>query len=82
MGNMGYCRFQNTLNDLKDCRDAMSGGDLSEMSNMEEFAFTELILLCREIAEQFEDYSEDEIKQYVKDAQGSRRDFNNDEDED
>lgn len=82
MANMGYCRFQNTSNDLRDCKDAIAGSDLAEMSNREEFAFTELILLCREIAEQFEDYSEDEIKQYVKDAQGKRSDFNNDEDED
>lgn len=30
MSNMSYCRFENTLGDLRDCRDAMDETDLSE----------------------------------------------------
>ena len=29
MANMSYCRFQNTLNDLRDCLGALGGSKLS-----------------------------------------------------
>lgn len=29
MANMSYCRFENTLNDLKDCTEHMEDDDLS-----------------------------------------------------
>lgn len=51
MSNRSYCRFQNTLSDLYDCRSA-----LSEISNLDELGDDEcraarrLIALCREIA--------------------------------
>ena len=56
MPNMSYCKFQNTIGDLRDCHRTMQGeeryyqgkDDLSE----EEFAaMTELIELCKEIVE-------------------------------
>lgn len=62
MANMSYCRFQNTLNDLRDCANALEelqenevmplpGGELS----MEEaHAAKRLIELCKTIAEGFE----------------------------
>ena len=44
MGNMSYCRFQNTVGDLEDCYDAiMEGG---ELSSEEESAKDRLIELC------------------------------------
>ena len=46
MGNMSYCRFQNTLQDLRDCYNNMNG-DLSEE---EQRAKEEIIELCKEIA--------------------------------
>ena len=57
MSNMSYCRFQNTLNDLRDCAYAMSEDYEEEESlSMDEVrARDNLIALCGEIAEQFPD---------------------------
>lgn len=51
MGNMGYCRFQNTRQDLQDCYDHLFDNDLSED---EERARKRLIRLCQEIAAETE----------------------------
>lgn len=51
MANMGYMRFQNTLNDLRDCNDHLFDEDLSED---EERARKQLINLCLDIASEFE----------------------------
>lgn len=55
MSNMSYCRFQNTLRDLKDCLDALCDidGNLSELSKEEARAADGLILVCEEIAGNF-----------------------------
>ena len=55
MSNMSYCRFQNTLRDLKDCLDALCDidGNLSELSKEEARAADNLILVCEEIAGNF-----------------------------
>ena len=45
MSNMSYCRFQNTLPDLRDCRDALD----DEVGPEEEAARKKLIKICREI---------------------------------
>lgn len=50
MANMGYCRFENTLGDLRDCYEAMDDGDLSEAETK---ARQKLIRLCATIAEEF-----------------------------
>lgn len=57
MSNMSYCKFQNTLPDLRDCADALfdSDGDLSDLSEEEQHAARALIRLCCEIAEGFGD---------------------------
>jgi polyhydroxyalkanoate synthesis regulator phasin len=57
--NMSYCRFQNTLSDLQDCFNNLPNGDLS---NDEANAFVDLVLLAKEIAEQYEEYNETELK--------------------
>jgi len=49
MGNMSYCRFENTLADLYDCDENMDNTE--EMSRMEWNARQELVKLCRSIAE-------------------------------
>ena len=46
MGNMGYCKFQNTLGDLQECRDSLE----DDVSPDEAKARKKLIQLCREIA--------------------------------
>ena len=47
MANMGYCRFQNTLSDLRDCEEHLYDNDLSEE---EEQAKERLVELCKNIA--------------------------------
>jgi len=47
-GNMAYCRFQNTLADLRDC---LTHWDDDQISREEEDARTKLAALCEEIAE-------------------------------
>lgn len=56
MSNMSYCRFTNTLSDLRDCYEHMDG--LGEkLSEEEARARKRLIDLCAEIAD---DYRDDE----------------------
>ena len=56
MANIGYCRFQNTLPDLYDCHDHLFD---SMLSHKEKVARNRLIDLCREIAEETDDFGED-----------------------
>ena len=46
MGNMAYCRFSNTVNDLRECYDHIDDDDLSEI---EEKARKALISICKRI---------------------------------
>lgn len=48
MSNMSYCRFQNTVNDLQDCADAIEETD--DLSPEEARARIRLIKLCQQIA--------------------------------
>lgn len=50
MSNMGYCRFQNTLQDLTECAEYI--GDRLE-SEEEEDARLQLVNLCKYIHETF-----------------------------
>ena len=49
MPNLSYCRFRNTLNDLRACGEALS--DNAVLSREEAKAAKRLIELCREIAD-------------------------------
>lgn len=53
MANMSYCRFRNTLKDLRDCEEAMNHGEDSDLDKEEERAKKRLIRLCVEIARDF-----------------------------
>lgn len=48
---MSYCRFRNTLNDLRDCVDHL-GDPEEEMSDEERSAKKSLVALCSEIADE------------------------------
>ena len=48
MSNMSYCRFRNTLSDLRDCQEAMD--DTNDLSEGEALARERLIKLCVQIA--------------------------------
>jgi hypothetical protein len=64
MANMSYCRFENTFNDLQDCHDEMCNGGVEEnLSRTESRSFAELVELCRQIAETYEDVNYDELKE-------------------
>jgi hypothetical protein len=63
MANMSYCRFQNTLGDFEDCLDALNSG--KAMSDDEQRAAFWLIKQARELAEQFADHSDEEIKEFL-----------------
>ena len=50
MANMSYCKFRNTLEDLRDCYDAIN----DEIKEEEFEAKKQLIELCKIIAEEAE----------------------------
>lgn len=57
MSNLSYCRFQNTLEDLVDCLDALRDGAMRRVDNEDEReAMLDLILVCRDIADEFGEY--------------------------
>jgi TfoX/Sxy family transcriptional regulator of competence genes len=60
MGNMSYCRFENTYEDLQDCYDALGEKSLDELSETEKKYAKKLIKMCRDIADDFLDDEDDE----------------------
>jgi hypothetical protein len=60
MGNMSYCRFENTLKDLEDCDEHL---DTKVNSKEEHEARKELIKLCISIASGFE--NEEDVEQQM-----------------
>lgn len=50
--NMGYCRFENTVPDLRDCYDHIKDDDLSESEKM---ARRHLVILCKRVVEAYGD---------------------------
>ena len=60
MINMSYCRFQNTLQALKECSDALDGlcGELGELSAEERRAAIQLVRTCDAMARDYCDAME------------------------
>ena len=54
MGNMSYCRFENTARDLKDCVDAIQNQEMEDLSSYELRGLKDLLEYCRTILH-FED---------------------------
>ena len=55
MGNMSYCRFENTSSDLRDCMEALEELDVEQVAEMSEYerdGLIELIQLANEISNQ------------------------------
>ena len=50
MANMSYCRFENTLKDLRDCCNNMDSDDLSQS---EFYARKQMIELCMSLASEY-----------------------------
>ena len=51
MANMSYCRFQNTLTDLRDCYDHMDNED--DLSPEEQKARNDILELAAELIEDY-----------------------------
>lgn len=68
MGNMSYCRFENTLRDLEECHSALNRiyDEVNEMSKYEKNAVVELVDLCKIISHE---WAVDEIEEIIKDAE-------------
>jgi len=49
MPNMSYCRFENTVRDMRDCVNAIEDRETDELSNYEVNALSEFLDLAREI---------------------------------
>lgn len=72
MANMSYCKFRNTLEDLKDCIETIN--DPSDIEE-EEAARKKLIATCRKIASEAEEdggvkteLTKGDIQKYVEDG--------------
>jgi hypothetical protein len=73
MPNMSYCRFQNTLNDLRDCEEALADGD--ELSAEEARAAKKLLNLCADISGT---YSEEDIEDMEEKCDDCGKPYRND----
>jgi len=68
MSNMSYCKFRNTLADLIDCQDTLNQNcfssliDGEKLSHAEMIAAIELLYVIQEIAIQFEDLNEHDLR--------------------
>ena len=64
MGNMSYCRFENTLADMRDCLYALQDGlDAEQLSEYEINALSEFADVARQIAG-YEHLIDDIIERY------------------
>lgn len=66
MANMEHCRFNNTLIDLLECKEALANGEFKSLSKAEKINALELIDLCKEIAEMFEDDELEDMEAQIK----------------
>lgn len=67
MANMSYCRFQNTVRDVADCKHEFLGVD----SLAEAKAALKMYQLCRDIAEQ---YDADALAEQVAEIEAEEKD--------
>ena len=49
MGNMSYCRFENTSRDLRDCLDAIENEEIDDLSSYEKDGLESLLEYCEAI---------------------------------
>ena len=62
MQNMSYCRFENTLKDLRDCYEALEESSIEDIeenaSQYEKPCIRKLINLCTKISNEFDEKEE------------------------
>ena len=69
MGNMSYCRFENTARDLSDCVDAIQRGEIHELSEYEIQGAEWLLQLAEELID-----LKDELQEGIQ----ASKEYNND----
>ena len=67
MGNMSYCRFENTAADLRDCLNAIHRGDTDDLSSYEINGLKNIMDMANELVEMEDDIIEllDRLKEQV-----------------
>ena len=64
MGNMSYCRFENTARDLADCVQAINNGEVYDLSSdYEVHGLKRLLSLAKDVVAN-ESYIEDALNEY------------------
>lgn len=64
MGNMSYCRFENTARDLADCVQAINNGEVYDLSSDYEVAgLKRLLRLAKDVVDN-ESYIEEALNNY------------------
>ena len=63
MGNMSYCRFENTAYDLRDCLDAIQNRETEDLSTYEVEGLEKILNLAHKIVEETE-FIENILKEY------------------
>jgi hypothetical protein len=53
MANMSYCKFENTLEDLRDCMEALDKEGTDNLSGYEKKSAFAIIKMCKRIAEDY-----------------------------
>ncbi len=81
MGNMSYCRFENTSRDLSDCEEAIQNGDMStDMSQYERDGLENLLGHCQEIVAMKHEI-EDALRRWDDNEEQMRREEEEEEEE-
>jgi len=67
MGNMSYCRFENTAADLRDCLNAIHRGDTDDLSDYEIDGLKSIMRMANDLVEMEDDILEllDRLKEQV-----------------
>ena len=58
MGNMSYCRFENTAHDLRDCLNAIHRGETDDLSNFEIDGLKSIMRMANDLVEMEDDIIE------------------------
>lgn len=61
MPNMSYCRFENTVNDMNDCLNAIEDREVNDLSDYELQALKDFLELGQAIVD-----NEDEIQRIIQ----------------
>ena len=67
MGNMSYCRFENTAADLRDCLSAIHRGETDDLSSYEIAGLKNIMDMANELVEMEDNILEllDRLKEQV-----------------